>query len=72
MAIAVPEPEGFPDDFDDLGMPCTECVQRALPVGPNYVMSTPVLVRVEDGIVQCAAEVDAKADLPDCVLLSAP
>ena len=72
VAIAVPEPEGFPDDFDDLGMPCTECVQRALPVGPNYVMSTPVLVRVEDGIVQCAAEVDSKADLPDCVLLSAP
>ena len=68
VAIAVPEPEGFPDAFDDLGMPCTDCVQRELPVGPNYVMSTPVLVRVEEGIVQCAAEVDAKADLPKCII----
>ncbi len=67
VAIAVPEPEGFPDPFDDLGMPCTECVQRELPVGPNYVMSTPVLVRVEDGIVRCAAEVDSAADLPECL-----
>ncbi len=69
LAIATPERSGFPDPLDELPMPCTECVMRSLPIGPDYVMQTPVVVRVKDGIVECAAEgVDAAAPLPECLV----
>ncbi len=68
LAIATPERSGFPDPLDELPMPCTECVMRSLPIGPDYVLSTPVVVRVQDGIVECAAEVDTAAPLPECLV----
>ncbi len=69
LAIATPERSGFPDPLDVLPMPCTECVIRSLPIGPDYVMQTPVVVRVQDGIVECAAEgVDAAAPQPEGVV----
>jgi hypothetical protein len=69
LAIATPERSGFPALIDQLPMPCTECVLRELPIGPDYAMQSPVLVRVKDGVVECAAEgVDAEAPLPECLL----
>jgi hypothetical protein len=62
-AIAVPERGGWP--AVDLGMPCAECGLAELPPGVDWFLQTPVLVRLEDGIVTCAAEVSA--DEPTCL-----
>lgn len=55
-AVAVPERGGFPTEgiqpFD-----CDECSRAELPPGVDWFLQTPVLVRLEDGIVRCAAEV---------------
>jgi len=63
-AIAVPERNGFPTE-GVLPMPCSECRQAELPAGCDWFMQTPVLVRLENGVVACAAEVDASA--PECI-----
>ncbi len=57
-AVAVPERDGFPSEglqpFE-----CGECSLAELPAGVDWFLQTPVLVRLEEGIVQCAAEVTA-------------
>jgi hypothetical protein len=63
-AIAVPERNGFPTEGVQ-PMPCSECLQAELPAGCDWFMQTPVLVRLENGVVACAAEVDASA--PECI-----
>jgi hypothetical protein len=63
-AIAVPERHGFPTEnlqpFD-----CPECRLAELPAGIDWFLQTPVLVRLVDGVVECAAEVEATA--PECL-----
>ena len=63
-AIAVPERHGFPTEnlqpFD-----CPECRLAELPAGIDWFLQTPVLVRLAEGVVECAAEVDATA--PECL-----
>jgi len=63
-AIAVPERDGFPTEnlqpFD-----CPECRLAELPAGIDWFLQTPVLLRLGDGVVECAAEVDATA--PECL-----
>ena len=64
-AVAVPERYGFPTEnlqpFD-----CPECRLAELPAGIDWFLQTPVLVRLADGVVECAAEVDATA--PECLV----
>jgi len=45
---------GIPDHdpANEQPMPCTECTIRTFLKGPNYVVQTPVLMRVKDGIVE--------------------
>lgn len=63
-AVAVPERGGFPtvgiQPFD-----CDECSRAELPPGVDWFLQTPVLVRLEDGVVRCAAEVSPEA--PACL-----
>lgn len=65
IAIAVPDRKGFPTEnlqaFD-----CPECSLAEMPKGIDWFFQTPVLVRLEDGIVRCVAEVTA-AD-PQCLV----
>ncbi len=63
-AVAVPEKGGFPTS-GVLDFACEECRLAELPTGVDWFLQTPVLVRLEDGKVLCAAEVTA-AD-PRCV-----
>jgi len=63
-AVAVPERAGFPS----VGLQpfvCSECRLAELPAGVDWFLQTPVLVRLEDGIVACAAEVGP--DDPRCL-----
>ena len=62
--IAVPERAGFPT-AGVLPMPCTQCSQAELPSGCDWFMQTPVVVRLNGGVVECAAEVNP--DTPECL-----
>lgn len=64
VAVAVPERDGFPE-VNLLPIECPECALAELPAGIDWFLQTPVLVRIEDGVVQCAAEVTA--DDPQCL-----
>ena len=40
-----------------LAMPCADCRLHRLPEGPNYVLTTPVLMTVENGVPVTAGSV---------------
>jgi hypothetical protein len=64
-AVAVPENKtGF--DPPSMAMPCTECELLELPIGCDWIITTPILVRLEDGVVACAREGEDPAD-PQCL-----
>ena len=63
-AIAVPERDGWPTE-NLQAFACVECRMGELPAGVDWFLQTPVLVRLADGVVDCAAEVDA--DAPECI-----
>ncbi|MDA0802661.1 MAG: hypothetical protein O2819_02760 [Planctomycetota bacterium] len=47
LCIAIPDT----DPAVAMEMPCEECQLRTMIKGPQYVLSTPVLLRLEDGVV---------------------
>jgi hypothetical protein len=63
-AIAVPERDGFPT-VGVLPFACDECSLAELPAGIDWFIATPVLIRLSNGVVECAAEVSA--DDPVCL-----
>lgn len=52
LAVEVPDT----DPADALPMPCPDCLLHSLPEGPNYVLTTPVLFTVENGVVLAICE----------------
>lgn len=62
--VAVPNREGFPTS-GTFPQPCGACSSMELPAGCDWVLATPVVVRLEDGVVTCAAEEDPAQ--PRCV-----
>jgi hypothetical protein len=63
-AVAVPERAGFPT----VGIQpfvCAGCRLAELPAGVDWFLQTPVVVKLTDGVVECAAEVTA--DDPICL-----
>ena len=63
--MAVPEKTGFPSEGVQ-PFECDACAMAELPAGCDWFLQTPVLVRLKDGVVECAAEVGA-AD-PQCLV----
>jgi hypothetical protein len=63
-AVAVPERDGFPTE-NLQPFECSDCRMSELPAGIDWFLQTPVLVRLMDGVVECAAEVDPTA--PECL-----
>jgi hypothetical protein len=57
-AVAVPERDGFPTEGLQ-PFACDGCSLAELPTGVDWFMATPVLVRLHEGVVECAAEVTA-------------
>ena len=41
-------------------MPSTECTMAQLPLGMNYIITSPLALRLENGTIQCAEEGDHK------------
>lgn len=68
LAVAVPERTGYPTE-NLQSFPCVDCGTAELPAGVDWFLQTPVLVRLEGGVVECAAEVEAMA--PQCLELTA-
>ena len=67
--IAVKIPDG--DANADLGMPCDECLLHELPAGTQYVVTTPVLLTIQDGVVIAACEnTDDQALVADTIAAS--
>lgn len=64
VAVAVPERDGFPTE-NVQPFACPECRLAELPMGIDWILQTPVLIRLEDGVIQCAAEVSAED--PQCL-----
>ncbi|MFM1803227.1 MAG: hypothetical protein RL136_106 [Planctomycetota bacterium] len=52
LAVAIPDT----DPAGALDNPCDQCVKMSLVKGPNYVIGTPVLVAIVDGVVECVVE----------------
>lgn len=63
-AVAVPERTGYPT-VGVQPFACGSCRLAELPSGVDWFLQTPVLVRLADGVVECAAEVTA--DNPICM-----
>ncbi|MHC4868442.1 MAG: MauE/DoxX family redox-associated membrane protein [Planctomycetota bacterium] len=64
LAVEVPDT----DPSADLGMPCGECDLAQFTKGPQYVLTTPVLLTVVDGQVVCACDnVDDLAMVAECL-----
>jgi hypothetical protein len=65
--IAIPETtEGFAED-GLLENPCVECgTVLTLPVGVDWLMTPPIVIAIEDGIVQCAKEAEDTFE-PSCL-----
>jgi hypothetical protein len=62
-AVAIPERGGFP--AIELPFSCDECRLAELPAGIDWFLKTPVLVRLDDGVVTCASE--TSVDDPTCL-----
>jgi len=64
LAVAVPEKHGFPTE-NIQPFVCGACQLAQLPSGIDWFFQTPVLIRLEDGVVECAAEVSVEN--PQCI-----
>ena len=64
--VAIPESKsGFATE-GLLDNPCTDCTLVELPVGTDWLMTPPVVLAIEDGVVQCAKEGE-DSEMPECV-----
>lgn len=64
MTIAIPDA----DPNNIMENPCDECVKVSLVKGPTYIVGTPVVLAINDGVVECVVEnVDDMAALEACL-----
>ncbi len=64
LTIAIPDT----DPAASLEMPCSECQLRTLLKGPEYVLTTPVLLRVVDGVItDLVTDPEDRAALDRCL-----
>jgi len=64
--IAIPE---YKDRFEPKGkypMPCKTCEKLQLGLGCNYIVTPPVIIALEDGVIVCAKEA-VEPDEPHCL-----
>lgn len=65
--VAIPESiEGFigEEGFEN---PCFDCDETELPIGVDWIIGTPLVVAIENGIIKCAAE-NEEAETPICLI----
>jgi len=52
LLVAIPDAD--PNNL--LDNPCDACAKTSLVKGPNYVIGTPVVLAIQDGVVECVVE----------------
>ena len=65
--VAIPEStEGFNYDgaFEN---PCFDCAKTELPIGPDWIIGTPLVVAIENSIVKCVTE-NEEHEAPVCLI----
>ncbi|MDP7008545.1 MAG: hypothetical protein QGI78_03135 [Phycisphaerales bacterium] len=65
--VAIPEAS---DGFFTEGVlenPCFECKETELPIGVDWIIGTPLVVAIENGIVKCANE-NEEYENPQCLI----
>jgi hypothetical protein len=64
--VAIPEmANGFLDN-DQIENPCLDCLELELPVGVDWLITPPVVIAIENGIITCAQEGE-DAMMPQCL-----
>jgi hypothetical protein len=64
--VAVPEStDGFITD-GALENPCIDCAELDLPVGVDWLMTPPVVIAIENGVIRCAQEAE-DGMMPQCL-----
>ena len=64
--VAIPEAK---DGFFTEGLlenPCGDCKETELPIGVDWIIGTPLVVAIENGVVQCANE-NEEYENPQCL-----
>ena len=65
--VAIPESiDGFFEE-GEFENPCFNCDLTELPIGVDWIIGTPLLVAIENGIVKCATENEA-TEIPVCLI----
>ena len=65
--VAIPEAkDGFIGD-SEFNNPCMECSETELPIGVDWIIGTPMVIAVEDGIIRCAIEGE-ESENPACLI----
>jgi hypothetical protein len=69
IAIRVPPAEGVEMVESDLpeDVVCPDCVRLALPEGPVWLVTSPVVIEVVDGVVTCVSENDFERCIDDAI-----
>ena len=65
--VAIPESK---DEFNEEGAfenPCVDCVKTRLPLGVDWIIGTPMVIALQDGIVRCAIESE-ESEYPACLI----
>ncbi len=64
--VAIPESvDGFMED-GQLENPCIDCAELDMPVGVDWLMTPPVVIAIEDGVIRCAQEAE-DGMMPQCL-----
>ncbi len=64
LTVAIPDA----DPNNILGNPCDECAKISMIKGPSYVIGTPIVLAIKDGVVECVVDnVDDMAALEACL-----
>ena len=64
--VAIPESKSGFSTEGTLDNPCADCALLELPVGTDWLMTPPILIAIEDGVVQCAKEGE-DSEMPECM-----
>ncbi|MAB83556.1 MAG: hypothetical protein CMJ24_09010 [Phycisphaerae bacterium] len=65
--VAVPENKGGFETDGLLDQPCMDCRELELPVGCEWLLTPPLVLALEDGVVKCAKEAE-DSDVPECLI----
>ena len=65
--VAVPEHKGGFEPEGALEQPCMDCRELELPAGCDWLMTPPLMLALDNGVVACAKEAE-DSEAPECLI----